>query len=53
MKDPASDTDPCRVRTVCQQQLGHRQVALCGGTSQRPYIAWMRMRDVVQDESQR
>ncbi len=53
MKDPASDADPCRVRPVCQQQLGHGQAALCGGTAQRPHTAWKRMCDVVEDEPQR
>ena len=53
MKDPASDADPCRVRAVCQQQLGHRQAALGGGAAQRPDAAGKRMCDVVKDESKR
>ena len=53
MKDPASDADPCRVRAVCQQQLGHRQAALVGGAAQRPDAAWKRTCDVVEDEPQR
>jgi len=53
MKDPASDADPCRVRSVGQQQLDHGQAAPRGGTAQRPYVARERRRDAVDDESQR
>jgi hypothetical protein len=53
VKDPAPDADPCRVRPVCQQQLGHCQAALCGGTAQRPYPARKRVCEVAEDEPQR
>ena len=53
MLDPASDADPRRVRPVCEQQLGHRQAALCGGTAQRPGTAGERVREVAQEEPQR